>query len=100
MAGVELSLFGSEAAKDFHELAHLIVLEDIVGPVAVSDENRAIGCDCDGTGFKCVGVFIDVGCRFLWKTNGPLTLAVEGELDDLMIDVPGGVDVFGSIFLA
>src|SRR5439155_17625947 len=59
---------------------------------------RTIGRDGDGAGLESIRVFVDA--RLSRKVNRPHLLAVELELDDLVIGVPRTVKVFRPILLA
>src|SRR5438552_4429002 len=98
VTGLELSFRLARPAKGFHELAVLVELEHVVRPVAIGDEDRAVGRDGDGTGLESVLVFINA-C-LLRKANRPYLLAVELELHHLVIGVARAVKVFHPILLA
>src|SRR5260370_31922207 len=98
MACIELPLLCAWPAEGFNELAHLIVLQDVVGSVAIGDENRAIRRNGHSAGFECVCVMIDA--RLPGEFNGPLMLAVELELDDFVIGRAASVNELLAVFLA
>src|SRR5437870_373534 len=97
MTSLELSLRLPRSAENFHEVPVLIVLKHVVRPVAIGDEYRAIRRDRDGAGFEAIHVFVDIDSRLFGKSNGPHLLAVELELDDLVIGRTGTVKIFHAL---
>ena len=61
MAGLELSFGFARSAEGFHEFAVFVELEDVIGTVAIGDENRAVRCNCNGAGIEPLRIFEDFG---------------------------------------
>src|SRR6267378_1198190 len=98
MTRVELSFFRSGSPKGFHKLSTAVELEHVVRSITVGNENRAVWPDCYRAWLESVRIFVDV-VRLFRKPDGPLALAIELELDHLVIGWPRRVDIFPAAFI-
>src|SRR5678816_3723194 len=96
MRRIELAIARAANAPRHQELAVLVELHDAAVPIAVADEERAVGKPRDvGRPLEMRGVV----ARFITLTERhQQLLPVVGELEDLMVDVVHNPDVvFGIV---
>src|SRR5690349_14810313 len=99
MAGVKLAFFSAWPAESLHKFARTIEFEHVICTITVRDKDRTIRADRHCARLKSVRVVVINLCA-LREFYGPLTIAIEFQLEDLVVGGSRGVKVFRAIFLA